>query len=440
MNYTYFVDITSWYFIVFMVSMFLGTAVSSFIDWLNSDKGDIRSKLNKLREIDPVSNALFTYGRIRKSLEYKRVSESFSDMVGIIKSGMSTIFTIFGIIPFTISLFMHFFPNIGTVWCWIMTACVSMILSTAIFMLPDYYKTFSIEERFGFNKTTKKTFFSDTVKGLLVGIAMLIPLQFIFDLILKYVHDKNCVGIVSFVVFLISFGYVFRWFCMYVVMPMFNKFNPLENESLKNKLMNLCDKCGLKNVSIEVMDASRRSKHSNAFIFGIFGKKRIVIFDNMLETMTEDEIVSVVAHEIGHGKLHHLAFKNIQGVFSVTAVTFIVFSLMKIPSFYNAFGYSWVNEANITDNMIIGFSIASAFITSFMWVLSPIANWISRKMEYAADRYACSVIENPKTLSTALLKLYSSNLSDIFPHPVYEFFNYSHPSVLNRIRKILEWK
>ena len=111
---------------------------------------------------------------------------------------------------------------------------------------------------------------------------------------------------------------------------------------------------------------------------------------------------------------------------------------MKIPAFYSAFGYSWVTQDNVTQNYVIGFSLTTTFIGAFSWVFTPLSNWISRKMEYAADRYAANHIDNRKDLENALLKLTSENMSDIAPHPAYEFANYSHPSILNRILAIRE--
>ena len=120
----------------------------------------------------------------------------------------------------------------------------------------------------------------------------------------------------------------------------------------------------------------------------------------------------------------------------MTLAVSLTFILMKCESFYHAFGYSWVNQGNINENLIIGFSLSSMFLTSFMWIFTPLSNYLSRKMEYAADRFSLEHTKNKKSLVNALLKLTADNLSDVFPHPLYEFVTYSHPSIINRIEAL----
>jgi STE24 endopeptidase len=220
---------------------------------------------------------------------------------------------------------------------------------------------------------------------------------------------------------------------MYAVMPMFNSFERLPDGRLRGTLERMCKRCGEKVDDICVMDASRRSGHSNAFVCGAFGKMRIVIFDTMFRGSTPSEIAAVVGHEIGHRRLHHLLLTNVLLSVGLTASVTVCFWLMKCVPFYHAFGYSWVTEANVVENYVIGFSLASTFIASFTWVLTPLAAWISRRMEYAADRYSARLCGGAGALSSALMKLSAQNLSDIFPHPAYEFVNWSHPSLLNRL-------
>ena len=438
MNYTYFVDLGSWFFISFVVFLVIGSIISNVIGWLNSEKFDMKTRLSRIHELGEMAKKLFSVKKVNKAMKYKNAMEGFSDMAGTIRSGVSTLIVMFGILPFTISTLHQILPD-GTrmLWGWILASVVAMFIS-ALFSIPfDYYKDFVIEKHFGFNKKTSKTFFSDIAKSLVVGSVLTVVIQYLLDFALtSWFESVSISSVFMLVVFLIFLGKVMQFLFINVILPMFNDFKPLKDKKLLKKIEKLCDKCGFKVSRIEVMDASKRSTHSNAFICGSFGKKKIVLFDTILKNMTHDEIVAIIAHEIGHGKLHHLLFKNIEIVVHVTISTVLAFFLMKIPEFYSAFGYSWVTEGNIVENYIIGFSLATTFVGAFSWVFEPISNWLSRKMEYAADRFAAEHIGDGKNLESALLKLTSENLSDVIPHPAYEFVNYSHPSILNRILAI----
>jgi STE24 endopeptidase len=272
-----------------------------------------------------------------------------------------------------------------------------------------------------------------------LGLVLSVPFLLFTNWAISQIADLTFTSICFMIVGIIAVIKIVQMLFVNVIMPLFNKFEPLSDDILKTKIQKLCKKCGYDISSIEVMDGSKRSKHSNAFICSTFGKKKLVLFDTLLKDLSHDEIVAVVAHEIGHSKLHHLSYGLISGIISFAFVMIISILLMKTPEFYTAFGYSWVNSTNITDNYLIGFTLASMFIGAFSWIFKPISSWISRKNEYAADKYAASVV-GPKHLTNALIKITSKNMSDLFPHPIYEFVNYSHPSIVNRLKVLKSYK
>lgn len=437
MNYTYFVNLGSLFFISFVVSLVIGSIFSNIIGWLNTEKFDMKRRLLQIQDLSETAKKLFSTRKVNKALKYKSTVEGFDDTVGTISSGISTLTVMFGILPFTIAMCHHFLPpGIGMVWSWITASIIWMFVSTLSGIPSGYYKDFVIEENFGFNTKTKKTFFTDIAKGLVIGGVLTVLIQYLVDLVLRNYGTLSLKNITIFICVAILLSKILQWFFINVIFPLFNKFEPLKDKKLQKKIETLCKKCNFKISKIEVMDASKRSKHSNAFICGSFGKKRIILFDTILKNMTHDEILAIIAHEIGHGKLHHLFFKNIEMIISLIVYTVFAFALMKTPEFYTSFGYSWVTQNNVTENYVIGFSLASTFISAFTWVFTPISNWFSRKLEYAADKYAVNHIENGTDLENALLKITSENLSDVIPHPAYEFVNYSHPSILNRVLAI----
>lgn len=437
MEYTYFADLSSWFFISFIISLFLGTIASSVLYWLNSDKPNLKARVRRLHSLGEIARKMLPYGKIRRALRYKQTVDGFSDLVETADSSVTLIMILFGVFPFTIALFHTAFPSIGMVWCFISATIVVNFITSILGAPAEYYEDFVIEQKYGFNTKNLKTFILDKIKGLPIGIIMSSTLYLVLDWALRTLLGTgetgvSVMGLVAFIVGAAFFRKVMQWASLNVILPFFNKFKPLDDGPLKTKLEELCRRCGIGPATIEVMDASKRSNHSNAFICGM-KKKRIILFDTLFKNLTDDEIVSIVAHEIGHGKLHHLLLIDIQDMLSTTIYALLLFTLVINPDFYRAFGYSWVDPGNLSENYVAGFALASVFIKSFTWVMSPVSSWISRKMEYAADKYAVEHTDCAENMKNALIKLTAENLSDVFPHPAYEAVYYSHPSIINRV-------
>jgi STE24 endopeptidase len=301
-------------------------------------------------------------------------------------------------------------------------------LSFLISSILSYYQTFKIEEDFGFNKTTKKTFISDKIKQLLLTIilggGLVTGLYFLFD----GFKDELLLFVVSLWVSIMVILALISYLNTAVFVKIFNKIEPLEDGELKSKIEALADKIGFKVKAISKMDASRRSTKLNAFFSGFGKQKEIVLFDTLLEKMTDEEILSVLAHEFAHGKHKDVQRMFIEQALQIALFSALVFLVLTTESLYTAFGF---------DSIFFGFGlILFTILTSPLdLVLSPITMALSRKAEYKADAYSVSLLGKESMIS-ALKRLAKESLSDLNPHPFVVFMYYSHPPMSLRIAAI----
>jgi STE24 endopeptidase len=290
------------------------------------------------------------------------------------------------------------------------------------------YTTFRIENRYGFNTTTGKLWFSDLLKGTIIGMTLL---TFIGGAALGIVAGSP------------HFWWFWTWgffalvtlFLIYlspfVIEPLFNKFEPLQSPALEKEIRILMDKAGLSVSRVLQVDASRRSRHSNAYFTGIGRVKRIVLYDTLLEQMSHDEIVAVLAHEVGHWKKGHI-WKRLAAV-----------ELTGFAAFYGAYRVlEWGGVPGLLGYAHLSFAAQTmvlAFIGSLAaFPVTPFGNWLSRRHEQEADRFACELTGSPASLASALVKLSCENLANIHPHPLYAWFYYSHPPTVGRVRDLRE--
>jgi STE24 endopeptidase len=294
------------------------------------------------------------------------------------------------------------------------------------FSLPfSLYSHFAIEQRYGFNKMTPSLFARDAVKGLVLSGLVSAPLL----LVLFWFMDTagNLWWIIAFA-FTAAFQLFLSLLYPFVIAPLFNKFTPLEEGSLKEKISALAEKLSFGVNGIFVMDGSRRSHHSNAYFTGLGRVKRIVLFDTLLSSLSEGEILAVLAHEIGHEKKKHL-YRRLAASFAMLfAAFFIVNLLYRREPLFAAFGFSAVSYQGI-------FVILSFCSGPFTFFLTPLFTSVSRRHEYEADRYAASA-GFARELEDALLRLGKDNLTNLTPHPLYSFYHYSHPTLAERIAAI----
>jgi STE24 endopeptidase len=298
-----------------------------------------------------------------------------------------------------------------------------------IFMVVDIpfslYRTFGIEEKYGFNKTTLKLYLWDMAKGLVLGLVLGTPLLFI---LLGFMEKTGgywwiwAFGIMVF--FQLFIAFIFPLF----LAPLFNKFTPLEEGSLKEQIGVLADKLNFKNSGIFIMDGSKRSSHGNAYFTGFGSSKRIVLYDTLVQSLKPSEVLAVLAHEMGHCKLHHIKKSMVLSIVMMFFSFYVLSLCVPYTPFYSAFGISQPSHGAA----LLLFSLCSGPFTFFF---TPLFSARTRKFEYEADAFAVryTPIED---LSQGLLTLDKENLSNLWPHPWYSFFYYSHPTTLERIEAL----
>lgn len=303
--------------------------------------------------------------------------------------------------------------------------CSAMLIMSLVDLPFDYYKTFVIDEKFGFNKMTPRMFFTDLAKHSLVGIAMGAPILFAALWLMQESGDYWW-----FYLWAVWSAFNLVMLAVYptFIAPMFNKFTPLEDMSLKQRIEALLTKCGFKSQGLFVMDGSARSSHGNAYFTGFGASKRVVFFDTLLDRLNADEIEAVLAHELGHFKHHHV-IKRIIMLFTLSFFGLALLGwLMNQDWFYLGLGVT--SPSNYM--ALILFLLVSPV---FMFVLRPLMASYSRKNEFEADDYAAKHA-NAKNLVDALVKLYRDNASTLTPDPLHSAFYDSHPPASIRISKL----
>jgi STE24 endopeptidase len=307
---------------------------------------------------------------------------------------------------------------------WAMAAFL-LVTSVALSLpgLPlDWYDQFRLEERFDFNTTTQRLWWMDRLKGLLLGIALGYPL---LALILKLVEWMGPWWWLWAWGALLGFQLLMMVLAPVLILPLFNKFAPLPEGSLRERLLKLAERTCFRARSIQVMDGSKRSRHSNAFFTGFGGFRKIVLFDMLIQQLAELELEAVLAHEIGHFKKKHIPKTLLVSALGSLAGFWLISLLAKQEWFYRSFG---LEPGSIVPALLL-FGLVSGVIT--FW-FSPVAHWWSRRYEYQADTFAAGVMSEPRSLIGALRKLNEKNLSNLTPHPLYSGFYYSHPTLLER--------
>ncbi len=296
-----------------------------------------------------------------------------------------------------------------------------------IINLPfSIYNTFVIEEKYGFNKTTKKTFVTDKFKGygltIVLGSMIIIPILYFFE---TYSENGWFIAWVLITGFIIAVQPLF----VNVIAPMFNKFDPLEEGELRDAIEMFAEKVNFPIGRIDVMDGSRRSAHSNAYFSGFGKSRRIALFDTLLDKHSTDEIVSVVAHEVGHYKKKHILLGTILGILETGLMLYIFNFFLGDQALYNVFGVESVS-------VYCGLLFFGMLYSPVSIITSIITTALSRKNEFEADAYALETTEKSAALISMLKGLAASNLSHLTPHPMMVFLSYSHPPVMDRIAAV----
>jgi STE24 endopeptidase len=363
-----------------------------------------------------------------KSVQYTLAKGRFQRWAEIYGRGVMLIVLFGGVLPFTDRLSKdlagRFLPvpyGDGILFCFI----VGLVFSLA--SLPtDLYATFRLEARFGFNKTTWKVYFADKLKGLVLGILIGGPFLFI---ILWLMDAAGSLWWIWAFVFIAGFQLLMVVLYPTLIAPLFNKFEPLPEGEFRDRILALAEKVGFRTSGIYSMDGSKRSGHSNAYFTGIGKAKRIVLFDTLIEQMTMDQGMAVLAHEMGHYKMKHIRrMLIVQAVFLFIGL-YVLSLVLDYEPLFAAFGL----QTPSNHGGLVLFSLLTGPVTFY---LGPLMNLLSRKHEYEADRFAVETLHKSTPMEEALVNLTVKNLSNLTPHPWYSAYHYSHPTPTERIGAI----
>jgi STE24 endopeptidase len=302
----------------------------------------------------------------------------------------------------------------------------SVFLLTGIINLPlSIWSTFKLEGRFGFNRTTPALFIADLAKSLLLTVLLGGPMLLATLALMERAGQLWWVW--AWLLWL-TVMFIMTWAYPAFIAPLFNKFSPLKDETLKTRIEDLLTRCGFKSQGVFVVDNSRRSSHGNAYFTGIGTNKRIVFFDTLLERLAHPEVEAVLAHELGHFSLKHVRKRLLVSIATTFFALAILGWLTGQPSFYSALGVSTPS----THTALLLFILAAPFFTFF---ITPLSSLWSRRHEFEADNFATHHA-SANELATALVKLYRDNANTLTPDPVYVAFHYSHPPALERISRL----
>lgn len=432
------VDFKNPFVLIFVIGTFLSLFLNHFLEFIDYHarvKNGNRLP-SELLEI-PLARETFASEKLSKIAEYENAKYFAWIPSSICTFILDFLLIVFGFYPFVLQILTNWIgipSTIGSSFCVFSLFSIISSLPNMILSIPfDLYEEFHVEKKFGFSKMTLKLWLTDQLKSLMIGLIFGAFLIFVASvLFVKF----SCswwwiLGIV-----LVGFTFIMQVVYPKFIAPLFNKFSPLEDGELKDKISEVLKKCGFKNDGLFVMDASKRSGHSNAYFSGFGKSKRIVLYDTLLKSMNSDELVAVLGHELGHYKLHHITKKICFLIPMEFILMFALFALAQIPSLYSGFGFSGINAENVIFFQYVGLFLASTLYDAVSEILSPIVNFSSRKDEFQADAFSKKICGTSEHLINGLIKLNAENLSEILPPKLYVIWNFSHPTLVERIKAL----
>lgn len=403
--------------LVFALLLLAKTLAELVLDLLNR-----RQVLRFSGGIPPGLEGVMDAATYKKAVAYTLAKNRFSMIENVFSSLVLAAVIFSGFLPWLYELFGTLLGK--ALWADVLYVIVASLLISLPGVPLEWWAQFRLEERFGFNKSTIKLWLSDKVKGLAVGLVIGFPLLYLLLALVGWFGASWWIwGFVFFFAFQLVMMVAYPMF----IMPLFNKFTPLPEGELRERLMDLSERTGFKAKTIQIMDGSRRSGHSNAFFTGFGRFRRIVLFDTLIEQLGQKELEAVLAHEIGHYKKGHVPKMLAMSAVMVLAAFALIAYLAESSWFYS--GFLFESEPATIAPAFLLFGLLSGLAT--FW-LTPVFNVLSRKHEYEADAFARAAVGAPEPMIGALRKLSEKNLSNLTPHPLYSGFYYSHPTMLER--------
>lgn len=404
------------YFIAALAGVLVVEVVTWTAEWLN---------LRALKPELPADFAdVYDPGEYRRSQDYTRVRSRFRLSEGLFDLAVLLVFWLAGGFGWLDDAIRGL--GAGPVWTGLLFFA-ALAIGRSILSLPfGAWTVFVIEARFGFNRTSLRTFVLDLLKGALLGVAIGLPLAAGFLALFEYAGSLAWLWAWLAVV---AFSFVMQILAPTLIMPLFNRFTPLPEGELRDAILAYADTAGYPLAGAFSIDASRRSTKGNAFFTGFGRRKRIALFDTLVQKHSTEELVAVLAHEVGHYKKRHILIGTLLSAAEMALFLFLFSLLVDEPGLFTAFGVD-------SPSVYAGAVFVSVLLRPLELVLSIGGAALSRRHERQADRFAAKTTGRPDLLASGLKRLSRDNLSNLTPHPFYVFLNYSHPPTLERVRTL----
>jgi STE24 endopeptidase len=378
----------------------------------------------KGNEVPEVFRDVIDQGKLRTISSYT-IDSSHWDMVeNLIRQGGLLLILLSGILPRVVEGLGH--RGFGVIWGGLIFFALLSIFSQTFHLPFSLYDTFVIENRYGFNTLTVKMWLSDLAKEIAVSTVLS---GLLLGIVLALVAYGGTLWWLWAWVLFGFFELLLLWLFPLVIAPLFNTFEPLDNGPLEHRIKELIEQVGLRVKGVFRMDASKRSKHTNAYFTGIGKSKRVVLFDTLLASHTDEEILSVLAHEVGHWKKRHV-LKQIVSIELLSLVGFYLAALgMRWQLLYQTFGFNSITP-------FVGLFLVGVLISPVSYFVQPAGSAISRRFEREADDFSVDLLKGHAAMCQALKRLAVDNLANLTPHPLYAWFYYSHPPLAERIARL----
>ncbi|MBI5967268.1 MAG: M48 family metallopeptidase [Deltaproteobacteria bacterium] len=405
--------------LAFMIVFLLRSAAQLFLNHLNTSYLRQHGKT-----VPQVFQDTIDQGKLKKISDYTVDSADFGIVSTLANQGFFLAILLSGFLPWLVRMINQWGLGLilgGLVFFGLLAVIVNLL------QIPfSLYDTFVIEDRYGFNTKTLKLWITDLFKSLAISASLGgLLLWLLLNLVVHggstwWVWAWILVGGVEFLII---------WLYPVIIAPLFNRFAPIENKELEQSIATLMGKVGLRAKGVFRMDASKRSKHTNAYFTGIAKSKRIVLFDTLLESHTSEEILAVLAHEIGHWKKKHVQKELILAEFLSLIGFYVVAKLLDWPLMYQTFGFKDPIPYG-------GLLLVGALFSPVSYFFQPLASAISRRFEREADDFSLKLVPSAQPMVNALKRLAADNLANLTPQPLYAWFYYSHPPLVERISRL----
>jgi STE24 endopeptidase len=405
--------------LVFLVLFLLRSATQYYLHRLN---------LAHLRQYGTTVPTVFRdtvdQETLKKISAYTIDSDHFHMGASLIHQGLYLVVLLSGFLPWLMKVIRSW--GSGLIVEGLIFFAILSLLATLSHIPFGLYDTFVIEERYGFNRMTLRMWILDLLKSVIVQF--LLGGLILWLLLVLVVHGGGAWWIWAWML-VGGFELMMLWLYPVVIAPLFNKFEPIQNLELVERIKNLMEKVGLRVKGVLKMDAGKRSKHTNAYFTGVGKTKRIILFDTLLESHPEEEILAVLAHEVGHWKRKHVLKQIILLEVLSFVVFYIVSKLLDWPLLYQTFGFG-------EPTVYIGIFLIGAILSPLGYFAQPLESAISRRFEREADDFVLELTRTAEPMRNALKRLASDNLANLIPHPLYAWFYYSHPPLVERIERL----